>query len=381
METSKQSNRLWSYVGNPYPWIFVVNRKRMFVRGSNWVPMDNMFRFSEQRYRGYLDLVEAANLNMLRIWGGGIQETEEFYRICDEKGILCWAEFWFACANYPVMPHQRFIENAKDMVLALRNHPSLAMWSGGNEYNPDSDENKELVDKLAALVKDFDPDRKFRRGSPYKGDRHGGLLMLPTRTSNKYNGDILNGDQRLTLFRAEVAMGRSMPVLESLKKFIGEDHLWPIEDNRKLKEIWQYHHGVIKEQERDAREYGCTDSLEYWIYAGQIVHSLIHRHNLEYCRLTKWHCSGCMQWQVQASWPTMHREMIDWYGIPKPIYYFYKRSAGDYLVTIDLEKYVYDANEDFEVDVHIVSDRIRRTGEVSVCCTIYGLNMDELYRK
>ena len=191
IETSRQSNRLWSYAGNPYPWIFVVNRKRLFIRGSNWVPMDNLFRFREERYANYLDHVEAANLNMLRVWGGGIQETETFYRLCDRRGILCWSEFWFACANYPVMPHDLFLENAVDMVKVLRNHPALAMWSGGNEYNPDSPENKDLVDKLAGAVADYDPDRSFRRGSPYKGDRHGGLLMFPTRTSNKYSGDIL----------------------------------------------------------------------------------------------------------------------------------------------------------------------------------------------
>jgi beta-mannosidase len=380
LETSKQSNRLWSYVGNPYPWIYVVNKKRMFVRGSNWVPMDNMLRFEEERYLTYLDQIEDSNLNLLRVWAGGICETETFYRICNRKGILCWAETWFSCSNYPVMSHDLFIENAIDMIKCIRNHPSVAMWSGGNEYNPDAPENKDLVDKIGEAVKQYDPDRRFRRGSPYKGDRHGGLLILPTRTSNKYNGDILNGDQRLTIFRAEVAIARSVPCVESLKKFLGEDHLWPLDDP-KTKEIWQYHHAVIKEEEKDAKEYGCTDSLERWIMSTQIYHGIVHRHNMEHCRLTKWHNSGCMQWQAQASWPTMHREMIDWYGLPKAVFFMYKRSSLDYLVTVDMEKYVFDGNEPMVASVWAVSDRMRNTGTSTVTARIYSLDMQLMHEQ
>ena len=375
LNTSGQSNRLWSYVGNPYPWTFRINRKRFFIRGSNWVPMDNLFRFTEERYRSYLDQVEDANLNLLRVWGGGIMETETFYRICNRKGILAWTEFWLACADYPVMPCELFIDNAIDMVKVLRNHPSLALWSGGNEFNADAPENKQLVDRLADVVAKYDPDRSFRRGSPYKGDRHGGLLMLPTRTSNKY-GDVLNGEQRLTLFRTEVAVMRSVPVLESVKKYIGEDKLWPIDIKS-----WQYHHAVIKEQERDAREYGGTDNLERWIMSTQIAHGQNHRHNMEFCRQSKWWCSGCLQWQLNASWPAMHREIIDWWGIPKPAYFAYKRSSADYLVTVDMEKYLYDGGENFEAWVYAVSDTQMRTGDCELEVRIYSQDMTVVYEQ
>jgi len=373
---STQSNRLWSLVGNPYPWTFVVNKKRMFVRGSNWLPLDNLFRFPEERYRQFLDQVEASNLNLLRIWGGGIQETETFYKLCDQKGILCWTEFWLSCANYPVMPYDLFIECALDMIKTIRNHPSIAIWSGGNEYNPDAPENKEMVDRLGKVCEIYDSFRPFRRGSPYKGDRHGGLLMLPTRTSNKYNGDILNGPQRLTLLRSEIAVGRSAPNIESIKRFIGEDKLWPID-----RQSWQYHHAVIKEQERDAKEYGGTDNLEYWVMSTQIGHGQIHRHNMEYCRQTKYWCSGCMQWQINASWPTFHRELIDWYGIPKPSYYAYKRSSQDYLVLADFEKYTFDGNEELKIDIYAVNDRHLRVGDCTVKAVVYDSHMNVMHEQ
>ena len=374
-EVHGQSNRLWSIVGHPYPWTFVVNKKRVFIRGTNWLPTDSLFRFSAERYRLFLDQAEEANLNLVRVWGGGIQETEDFYRLCDEKGIMAWVEFWLACANYPAMPHDLFLRCAQNQIRCVRNHPSVVFYCGGNEYNPDEPENKELVDKLAAVCVEQDPTRPFRRGSPYKGDRHGGLLMLPTRTSNKYNGDILNGDQRLVLFRAEVAVMRSAPLLESIRRFIGHDKIWPID-----KQTWQYHHAVVGEQERDAREYGGTDDLEHWLMAGQIAHGQNHRHNLEYCRQTKYWCSGCLQWQLNGSWPSFHRELIDWYGVPKPAFYAYKRAARDYLVLADMEKYVFDGNEVFSPDVYAVSDRQSRTGAVLVRARVFDLEMRLLHK-
>jgi beta-mannosidase len=364
-EVFRQSDRPWSNVGKPYPWTFVVNRKKIFIKGSNWVPVDSLFRFEEARYRDYLDLAENAGLNLLRVWGGGIHETETFYRLCDGKGLLAWTEFWLACANYPAMPQDLFLENAADMIRVLRNHPSLALWCGGNEFNPDARENRGLVDRLAAVVYALDPDRPFHRGSPYKGDRHGGLLMMPTRTTSKYNGDILTGDARLVLFRSEVAVARSAPVAESLRRFIGQDKLWPID-----RPTWQYHHGVVKEQERDAREYGAAGSLERWIQAGQLAHAQAHRHNLEYCRQRMFLCSGCLQWQLNASWPALHREIVDFYGIPKPAYYAYKRAAREPLVVADFPKYLYDGNEAVSAAVSVVNGSHRPFGRGCVVAEI-----------
>jgi beta-mannosidase len=370
-----QSNRLWSIVGNPYPWTFSINRKRFFVRGTNWLPVDNLFRLTEERYQRLLDQVEDANINMLRVWAGGIQETEIFYQLCDRKGILTWVEFWLACASYPVMPQELFLKCASNAIQCIRNHPSVVLWSGGNEYNPDEPENKELVDKLALVCNQYDPTRQFRRGSPYKGDRHGGLLMLPTRTSNKYH-DILNGDARLVLYRTEVAVMRSAPMLESIQKFMGADKLWPID-----KPTWQYHHAVVAEQERDAREYGGLADLEHWILATQIAHGQCHRHNLEYCRQTKYWCSGCMQWQINVSWPAFHRELIDWYGVPKAAFYMYRRAARDNVVVADMEKYTFDGNELFHPTIYAITDKQFRLGEVRVRAVIYDLEMKPLYQQ
>jgi len=376
-EVSTQSNRLWSIKGKPYPWTFVVNKQRIFIKGSNFLPTDSLFRFSKERYELFLEQAKEANLNMLRVWGGGIFETDDFFQLCNRKGILLWVDFWLSCADYPLLPHELFLKSAENMVKTLRNHPSLAIWCGGNEYNPDADENKELVTKLGNVCATNDPTRPFRRGSPYKGDRHGGILKLPSRTSNKYNGDILNDDQRLVLFRSEVAVLRSAPVLESLKKFISDKNIWPIN-----KDIWEYHHAVILEQQRDAVEYKSkVKDIEHWIMGTQLTHSLNRQYNLEYCRLSKYKTSGILEWSLNGTWPSFHREMIDYYGVPKPVFFAYKRSSQDLIVVADIEKYIYDAGENFAVPIYVVNDSPLRKGELKVSIEVYDKKMNIVYHK
>lgn len=374
-DTCGHTNRPWSIVGNPYPWTFVVNRKRMFVRGTNWLPVDSLYRFTEDRYRIFLNQAEDANVNMVRVWGGGNHETETFYRMCNRKGILAWTEFWLACSSYPAMPHDLFVKCAIDMIKVLRNHPSVCLWSGGNEYNPDEPENKRLVDKLEAACNKYDPTRDFHRGSPYRGDRHGGMIMLPTRTTNKYS-DLLSGESRLVLFRSEIAVMRSAPTIDNIKRFIGEDNIWPID-----KKSWEYHHAKLAEQERDAKEYGGTGDLQHWLMSGHLTHGQNHRHNMEYCRQNKYHTSGCMQWQLNGSWPSFHRELIDWYGAPKPAFFAYKRAMQDTLVVADMEKYIFDGNETFMAKVYAVTDKYEDIGDVTIKATIYDRDMNALHEQ
>jgi beta-mannosidase len=369
------TNRPWADAGDPYPWTFTINRKRVFVKGTNWLPTDSLFRFSEERYRLFLDQAEAAGINMLRVWGGGIHETETFYRLCDKKGILTWTEFWLACSKYPAMPHHTFIECASDMVKVLRNHPSMVMWSGGNEYNPDSLENKALVDKIETVCRSLDPTRPFHRGSPYRGDRHGGLLMLPRRTTNKY-GDILEGDARLVLFRSEIAVRRSPPSVENIRKFIGEDKIWPPD-----RKAWEYHHAKLDEMERDAREYGAEGDKKRWLMAGHLAHGQTHRHNMEYCRQNMYRTTGCMEWQLNGSWPSFHRELIDWYGEPKPAFYAYKRAMADVLILADMEKYVYDGNELFNPGIYAAVDGPGREIKAALKALVFDREMREIYSR
>jgi len=115
---------------------FVVNGVPVFAKGANWIPADSFpTRISKAKYRQLLESARDTNMNMLRVWGGGIYERDDFYELCDELGILLWQDFMFGCSLYP--GDQAFLESVRheaiDNVKRLRNHPSLVLWAGNNE--------------------------------------------------------------------------------------------------------------------------------------------------------------------------------------------------------------------------------------------------------
>ncbi len=350
VQTMGHSTRPWSNVGRPYPWTFTVNGRRLFMKGSNWVLLDALFRLDRERYDRQLRLVRDGGLNFLRIWGGSMAETDEFFDLCDEYGILCWQEFWLACANYPAMDHDLFIRSVRHTVRRLVNRTCLAFYSGGNEFNPDNLENRVLVDKIARAVAEEDTEREFRRGSPYKGDKHGGLVPTPLRTRNKYL-DILPGESRIVLFRSEIAVGRSSPVRSSLKKFIPEESRWPLDEK-----LQRYYFGVPFELFQFAAEYDAMEDFEHADMANQIAHGLICRINMEFCRSRMFRCSGNLNWQFNVPWPCLHREIVDTWGVPKPAYYYYVNASRPVILMLDFDRYLYDMGEEFNPPAYVVND-------------------------
>ena len=116
--------------------MFVINGIPVFAKGGNWIPADSFpTRVTRQKYLSLIKSVRDTNMNMLRVWGGGIYEADEFYELCDEMGILVWQDFMFACSMYP--GNQEFLDNVRaeaiDNVKRLRNHPSIVLWAGNNE--------------------------------------------------------------------------------------------------------------------------------------------------------------------------------------------------------------------------------------------------------
>lgn len=374
LKTTGHTMRPWAMVGEMYKWTLTVNGWRIFMKGSNWVVLDSMLRLESWRYDIQLKLVRDAGMTFLRVWGGSLAETEEFYDLCDRYGIMCWQEFWLACGNYPAMDHDLFIRCVKDTVRRLINRPCLVHYCGGNEYQPDNPENKVLVDKIDAAVRQIDTEREFRRGSPYKGDRHGGLLMTPFATRNKYV-DILYGESRIVLMRSEVAVGRSSPMLSSLEKMIPEDRRWPLDDK-----LWRNFNGVPCEFKIVANEYDAMDDFNYAIYASYLWHARICSFNMEYCRSRMFKCSGNLNWQFSAPWPCLHREIVDTWGVPKPAYYYYMNSMKPTALFVDLEKYLWNPGERMKAGIYAVNDLHAFEG-ASARIMIFNTDMDVLHNE
>jgi len=162
---------------------FVVNGQPVFVRGANWIPDDHLLtRITRERLARRIDQALGAHLNLLRVWGGGIYESEDFYELCDERGVLVWQDFLLACAAYPEeAPILGELEaEARENVVRLASHPSLVLWNGGNENvwgHEDWDWKDELGDLtwglryaaeiFPAVVGELDPTRPYSVNSPY----------------------------------------------------------------------------------------------------------------------------------------------------------------------------------------------------------------------
>lgn len=372
LKTTGHTMRPWAMVGEMYKWTLTVNGWKIFMKGSNWVVLDTMLRLESWRYDIKLKLARDAGMTFLRVWGGSLAETDEFYDLCDRYGIMCWQEFWLACGNYPAMDHDLFIRCVKDTVKRLINRACLVHYCGGNEYQPDNPENKVLVDKIDVAVRQIDTEREFRRGSPYKGDRHGGLLMTPFATRNKYV-DILYGERRIVLMRSEVAVGRSSPMLSSLDKMIPQDKRWPLDDK-----VWSHFNGVPCEFKIVANEYDALDDCNYAIYASYLWHAQICRLNMEYCRSRMYKCSGNLNWQFSAPWPCLHREIVDTWGVPKPAFYYYMNSMRPTALFVDLEKYLWNPGERMSAGIYVANDLHTFEG-VTAKIKIFNTDMDVLH--
>ena len=164
------------------PFTFVVNGRPLFVKGANWIPDDHLLtRVTRGRLARRVDQAVGAGLNLLRVWGGGFYESEDFYELCDEAGLMVWQDFLLACAAYPEEePHRSELEaEAREQVTRLSCHPSLVLWNGGNENlwgYVDWGWQEQLDGRtwgwayysevLPRVVAELDPSRPYPEGSP-----------------------------------------------------------------------------------------------------------------------------------------------------------------------------------------------------------------------
>ncbi len=333
---------------------FRINGQRIFVKGSNWVPTECFTGIAEEaRYRQLLDQVAQAGMNMLRVWGGGIYERDLFYDLCDEKGILVWQDFMFACSDIPE-DDPAFLENVKAecsyQLRRLRNHPCLVYWCGSNERVGScclSDSYGGFLTDvvLRGLVEHLDGTRPYRGTSPYavtdvgsdstSGDCHfSSLEEALVRGMDTYRRMVAG---TVVPFASECALLGPCSE-ESFRKFFGPDTLWP------MNEIWVdrlsdnpcaaiYMPFCQRQMTYATALYGQPDSLAAFVSKGMLVQAECMRAELEHLRANKDLCSGVMNWMFNDIWPTACWSVVDYYGEPKQAYYQMKRSFAPVLAT------------------------------------------------
>ncbi|MFF3333465.1 glycoside hydrolase family 2 protein [Streptomyces sp. NPDC002888] len=330
----------------------VVNGERLFARGVNWIP-DDVFpsRITRERYRERLRQAAGAGVDLVRIWGGGIYESEDFYDACDELGLMVWQDFPFACAAYPEeQPLRGEVEaEARENVVRLMPHPSLVLWNGNNEnlwgfrdwgweerLAGDSWGEGYYLGVLPRVVAELDPTRPYTAGSPWSGswDRHPNDPDHGTHHSWEVwnREDYAEYRANVPRFMAEfgwqappayATLRRALPGEELAAGSPGMLHHQRAEDgNGKLERGLARHFAVP------------AGDFDRWHYLMQVNQARAVATGIEHWRSHWPVCAGTVLWQLNDCWPVTSWSAIDGDGREKPLYHELRRLYADRLLTL-----------------------------------------------
>jgi len=335
---------------------FVLNGVPIFAKGADWIPAHSFVGgLQPQRYEMLLGMARDANMNMIRIWGGGIYEHDSFYDVCDRLGILVWQDFMFACAMYPESP-QWFVDEvtaeAEYQVRRLRSHPCMALWCGNNEnqwlHERARWEEKDPIAPgalyydhvLPEAVAKWDGRVPYWPGSPYGGDDYNSEDDGDSHNWNVWHGNsprrfgeqptVDHSPQGVTYRRYAEDQSRfvsefgmhAAPVVETLRRNIPQDQL--------------YHHSPSmdhhnKDNPKNKGDNlmlavtGLPSTLTEYIDFSMAAQAEGLKFGIEHYRRRKPHCSGALFWQLNDCWPVLSWSVIDYYGFGKAGYYYARR--------------------------------------------------------
>ncbi|HLE64261.1 MAG TPA: glycoside hydrolase family 2 protein, partial [Pyrinomonadaceae bacterium] len=348
---------------------FVINGVPVFAKGANWIPADSFpTRITKDKYRHLLESARDTNMNMLRVWGGGIYEHDDFYELCDEMGILVWQDFMFGCSLYP--GDEAFLDNVRqeaiDNVKRLRNHPSIAIWVGNNEIESGwfhwgwkdqlpatlwDDYLKIFYGVLPQVCSSLDPSRPYWPSSPSSnleddnesqkmGDLHYWQVWHAALPFSEY-------EKQTPRFMSEYGF-QSFPQLETVKTYtVPTDH-----DIKSPVMLAHQRHprGNQLIREYMLRDYPEPKDFESFLYVSQVLQAEGIKIGAEHLRRIMPHNMGSLYWQLNDCWPVASWSSIDYTGRWKALQYYARRFYSDILVS--------PHTENGNLDVFMVSDRI-----------------------
>ena len=339
---------------------FVVNGKRIMATGTNWVPMDAYHSRDNSRYEKALSMADDLGCNIIRCWGGNVYEDHDFFNYCDEHGILVWQDFAMACHQYP--QHSRFMakleKEAEWVVKELRDHPSLALWSGDNEIDSmlagngvDPATNRLTREVLPRVVERLDPERPYIASSPYisstaynMGDNRQGSQVYPEDhlwgPRDYFKSSFYTNSK--AYFVSETGY-HGCPNKESIEKFIDEEYVWPYENNRQwnLHSSDQRHNGcwsgrTMLMHRQVAQLFGeVPTDMEDYILASQISQAEAKKFFVEHMRAKMSRNGGVIWWNLVDGWPQMSDAIVDYYYSKKLAYGYIKRSQRGFMIMLD----------------------------------------------
>ncbi|RLV86522.1 Beta-mannosidase B [Meyerozyma sp. JA9] len=337
---------------------FKVNNIPVYSTGSNWIPAHSLLTLlTNEDYSKWLQLMVDGNQNMVRVWAGGIYETDFFYEECDRLGLLVWQDFMFACGQYPGYP--QFLENvaaeAKDQLKRLRNHCSIALYAGNNEdyqvaesfglewdvndisgdYSKTSFPARTIYETvLPKLVKAYSSDVPYHPGSPWGGNGTADTTIGDIHQWNVWHGSQEKYQDWYKLggrFVSEFGM-EALPSLKTYQACITDSsELYPQSE-------MVDHHNKADGFERRLALYVIENikvksfDLDSWIYATQLMQSECLGYAYR-CWRRQWkgegqrYSGGAIVWQINDCWPVASWALVDFYRRPKLAFYSVKRES------------------------------------------------------
>lgn len=335
--------------GDETKFTFLVNGVPIFIRGANWIP-DDCFpsRITPERYRERIAQAIDANINLLRVWGGGIYEAEAFYDECDRLGILVWQDFLFACAAYPEEEPIRgeVIAEAKENIVRLSSHASLVLWCGSNENImgwfdwPWQDAIGErtwgagyYLDVLPGLVAEFAPTTPYWASSPYSGS-----MEVPANDPGHatiHIWDVWNEvDWRhyadySPRFVSEFGF-QGPPTWSTLTAAIADLSV----ESPAMRSHQKAENGDAKLAGGLRPHLPEPRTTEEWHFATQLNQARAITFAIERFRSQRPHCMGTIVWQLNDCWPVISWSAIDGNGRRKPLWHALRRAYADVLTTL-----------------------------------------------
>jgi beta-mannosidase len=346
-----------------------INGQDVFCRGGNWIPADAiMVRVSRRKYEQLIEKACKANFNILRVWGGGIYESSDFYDACDRAGILVWQDFMFACSEYPDATRDfrtAVRDEAENVVMSLRHHPCIVLFGNKDLNIGGSVIYNQILPDVCRLL---DPKRPYWPGSPFGGDnpnseKSGDCHWWGPFTMNE---DI---NQRITHEVFDECKARFVSEygvigpchLSSVKKYLAKEELYIGSP------AWKEHTNTYEKDTTPAgikRHYADPEnlSIEDYILYGQMFQATLYGQTIEALRFRKNDpindCQGALIWMFNDCWGETGWTPVDYYLRHKPSFYWIRnantplraivRKRGNHLVT----RAVNDTLKQVEPEIH-----------------------------
>jgi len=338
------------YVMNPgspadaLPYTLEINGKPVYIRGNNKVPLDHLYsNVSREDYEWCVRAMANENVNLVRVWGGGIIETELFYDLCDKYGIMVWQDFMQSSTGLDHIPSKdegflaKLAAASAEATKTKRNHVSLVIYTGGNELTDETVHPSAYSDKNIAMLKDIvaenDPARIFYPTTPSgpvygtdfsredNHDVHSPWEYFPVDHYENYN-------RLKLLLHSEFGISA---MSDSIPLFMSKNEPDPEHYNT------NFHHGEYwwHSYRRDKKIYGEFENISDYIPYSQWTQAEGLRYTIETERRMSPYASGSMVWQINEPWPNCDcTNLMDYFGNPKMAYYWVKKSFSVSQVTL-----------------------------------------------